>query len=139
MLNKVLQAASKVRYPVILTAIVFVSNAIFLRLHTLILDRNLAYTGDDFTFEVFVTKLASEGNFLGISTNVGWPDGFAVWSNPAYGFGPYYASLLLSLIFESINVYQLYFLVLAVGLSINSFTGYWMAARECRQGALHWQ
>ncbi len=130
MLNKVLQVASKVRYPVILTAIVFVLNSIFLRLHTLILDRNLAYTGDDFTFEVFITKLASEGNFLGISTNVGWPDGFAVWSNPAYGFGPYYASLLLSLIFGSLNVYQLYFLVLAVGLSINSFAGYWMAARE---------
>jgi hypothetical protein len=96
----------------------------------LVLDSDLAYSGGDFTFEVFITKLASEGNYLGISTNVGWPEGFAVWSNPAYGFGPYYVSLLLSLIFESINAYQLYFLVLVVGLSINSFAGYWMAEKE---------
>lgn len=129
-MNRILQVVSKARYPLILTALVFVSNAIFLRLHTLVLDSDLAYSGGDFTFEVFITKLASEGNFLGISNNVGWPEGFAVWSNPAYGFGPYYVSLLFSLIFESINVYQLYFLVLVVGLSINSLAGYWMAEKE---------
>ena len=129
-MNRILQVVSKARYPLILTALVFVSNAIFLQLHTLVLDSDLAYSGGDFTFEVFITKLASEGNFLGISNNVGWPEGFAVWSNPAYGFGPYYVSLLFSLIFESINVYQLYFLVLVVGLSINSLAGYWMAEKE---------
>ena len=129
-MNRILQIVSKARYPLILTALVFVSNAIFLQLHTLVLDSDLAYSGGDFTFEVFITKLASEGNFLGISNNVGWPEGFAVWSNPAYGFGPYYVSLLFSLIFESINVYQLYFLVLVVGLSINSLAGYWMAEKE---------
>ena len=87
-MNRILQVVSKARYPLILTALVFVSNAIFLRVHTLVLDSDLAYSGGDFTFEVFITKLASEGNFLGISNNVGWPEGFAVWSNPAYGFGP---------------------------------------------------
>lgn len=109
---------------------VFVTSAIFLQVPTLFANDGLIHSGGDFTFEIFITKLASEGNLLGISKNVGWPSGFSVWSNPAFGFGPYYLSLIISFIFESLNVYQLYFLVLSFGLALSSFCGYWMVEKE---------
>lgn len=130
MLNRIFPFFQKNLYPVGLFTIVFIASALFLQVPNLFANDALIYSGGDFTFEVFITKLASEGNLLGISTNVGWPSGFAVWSNPAFGFGPYYLSLVISFFFESLNVYQLYFLVLALGLAISSFCGYWMAEKE---------
>ena len=85
------------KYAISLFISVFILSAFFLRIHQLFLNADLAYSGGDFTFEIFITKLATDGNFLGISSNVGWPGGFAVWANPAYGFGPYYLSLILGL------------------------------------------
>jgi hypothetical protein len=67
---------------------------------------------------------------LGISNNVGWPDGFAVWSSPLFGFGPYYLSLILGSIFTGLSVYQVYFLVLATGLALNATFGFWMVEKE---------
>jgi len=129
-LTSILNRLKAHKYAISLFVSVFILSALFLRIHQLFLNDDLAYSGGDFTFEIFITKLATDGNFLGISSNVGWPGGFAVWANPAYGFGPYYLSLLLGLIFGSLNVYQIYFLVLAFALALNSLTGYWMVGRE---------
>jgi hypothetical protein len=129
-LTSILNLLKAHKYAISLFISVFLLSALFLRVHQLFLNDDLAYSGGDFTFEIFITKLAIDGNFLGISSNVGWPGGFAVWANPAYGFGPYYLSLLLGSIFGSLNVYQIYFLVLAFALALNSLTGYWMVGRE---------
>ena len=90
----------------------------------------MIFSGNDFTYEIFITKLAKEVNFLGISTNVSWPDGFGVWSNPLFGIGPYYLSLLLGTGFSTLNVYQIYFLVFSFGIALNAVCGYWMVEKE---------
>jgi hypothetical protein len=109
---------------------IFLTSLFYVKFYDLWLNKELIFSGNDFTYEIFITKLAKEGNFLGISTNVSWPDGFGVWSNPLFGIGPYYLSLLLGTGFSTLNVYQIYFLVFSFGIALNAVCGYWMVEKE---------
>ena len=108
----------------------FLFNLVFFRFQNLVFKNDLVFSGNDFTYEIFITKLASEGNFFGISKNVGWPGGFAVWANPLFGFGPYYLSYTLGTLFSSLSIYQIYFIVLSAGISLNAVSAYWMVEKE---------
>ena len=109
---------------------IFLTSLFYVKFYDLWLNKELIFSGNDFTYEIFITKLAKEGNFLGISTNVSWPDGFGVWSNPLFGIGPYYLSLLVGTGFSTLNVYQIYFLVFSFGIALNAVCGYWMVEKE---------
>jgi hypothetical protein len=65
-LSRIFPFFQKNLYPVGLFTFVFIASALFLQVPSLFANDDLIYSGGDFTFEVFITKLASEGNLLGI-------------------------------------------------------------------------
>ena len=110
--------------------VILSSSLFYVKFYELWLNKELIYSGNDFSYEIFITKLAKEGHILGIATSVSWPNGFGVWSNPLFGIGPYYLSLLFGTVFTTLNVYQIYLLVFSVGIALNAGCGYWMVEKE---------
>ena len=110
--------------------VILSSSLFYVKFYELWINKDLVFSGSDFNYEIFITKLAMEGHIFGISTNVSWPDGFGVWSNPLFGIGPYYLLLFFGALFTTLNVYQIYFLVFSVGIALNALCGYWMVEKE---------
>ena len=101
-----------------------------LRLPELLSNRNLVFLGGDITFFAFAIKIGIQGNLDGISEILGWPNGFALFSEPLLGTGPYYAALLISKFLSIQNVFIVYILTVIAGMLINTIAAYWMVSKE---------
>ena len=101
-----------------------------LRLPELLSNRNLVFLGGDITFFAFAIKIGIQGNLDGISEILGWPNGFALFSEPLLGTGPYYAALLISKFLSIQNVFIVYILTVIAGMLVNTIAAYWMVSKE---------
>jgi hypothetical protein len=101
-----------------------------LQLPELLSNRNLVFLGGDITFFAFAIKIGMQGNLDGLSEILGWPNGFALFSEPLLGTGPYYAALLISKFLSIQNVFIVYILTVIAGMLINTIAAYWMVSKE---------
>ena len=67
-----------------------------LRLHELLLNRDLVLVGGDLSWNIFAIKIGMQGNLDGISEILGWPYGYGLFAEPLLGTGPFYAAMLIS-------------------------------------------
>jgi hypothetical protein len=100
------------------------------RLLELLSNRNTIFLGGDLTFFVFAIKIGMQGNFDGTSEILGWPNGFALFSEPLLGTGPFYAAILISKFLFIQNVFIVYILTVIAGMLINTIAAYWMVSKE---------
>jgi hypothetical protein len=101
-----------------------------LQLPELLSNRNLVFLGGDITFFAFAIKIGIQGNLDGLSEILGWPNGFALFSEPLLGTGPYYAALLISKFLSIQNVFIVYILTVIAGMLVNTIAAYWMVSKE---------
>ena len=101
-----------------------------LRLLELLSNSNLVFLGGDLSWCIFAIKIAMQGNIDGISEILGWPSGYALFSEPLLGTGPYYAALLISKFLSIQNVFIVYILTVIAGMLVNTIAAYWMVSKE---------
>jgi hypothetical protein len=100
------------------------------RLLELLSNRNLLFLGGDLTFFMFAIKIGMQGNLDGTSDILGWPNGFALFSEPLLGTGPFFAAILISKLLFIQNVFIVYILTVITGMLINTIAAYWMVSKE---------
>ena len=100
------------------------------RLLELLSNRNLLFLGGDLTFFMFAIKIGMQGNLDGTSEILGWPNGFALFSEPLLGTGPFFAATLISKFLFIQNVFIVYILTVITGMLINTIAAYWMVSKE---------
>ena len=100
------------------------------RLLELLSNRNLLFLGGDLTYFMFAIKIGMQGNLDGTSDILGWPNGFALFSEPLLGTGPFFAAILISKLLFIQNVFIVYILTVITGMLINTIAAYWMVSKE---------
>jgi hypothetical protein len=101
-----------------------------LRLSELLSNRNLVFLGGDLSWCIFAIKIAMQGNIDGISEILGWPSGYALFSEPLLGTGPFYAAMLISKFLFIQNPFIVYILTVIAGMLVNTMAAYWMVSKE---------
>lgn len=101
-----------------------------LRLHELLLNRNLVLVGGDLSWNIFAIKIGMQGNLDGISEILGWPYGYGFFAEPLIGTGPFYAAMLISKILFIQNIFIVYILTVISGMLTNTIAAYWMVSKE---------
>jgi hypothetical protein len=100
------------------------------RLPELLSNRNLVFLGGDLSWCIFAIKIGMQGNLNGISEILGWPNGYALFSEPLLGTGPFYAAMLISKVLFIQNAFIVYILTVIAGMLINTIAAYWMVSKE---------
>jgi hypothetical protein len=100
------------------------------RLIELISNRNFVFLGGDLSWCLFAIKIGMQGNLDGISEILGWPNGYALFSEPLLGTGPFYAAMLISKFLSIQNPFIVYILTVIAGMLINTIAAYWMVSKE---------
>jgi hypothetical protein len=100
------------------------------RIHELLVNRNLVFIGGDLSWNIFAIKMGMQGNLFGMSQILGWPNGYALFSEPIIGTGPFYAAMFISKFLSIQNVFIVYILVVIVGMLANTIAAYWMVSKE---------
>ncbi len=100
------------------------------RIHELLINRNLVFIGGDLSWNIFAIKMGMQGNLFGMSQILGWPNGYALFSEPIIGTGPFYAAMFLSKFLSIQNTFIVYILVVIVGMLANTIAAYWMVSKE---------
>jgi hypothetical protein len=115
-------------------ALVLLAVAIYggysLRLHELLLNRDLVLVGGDLSWNIFAIKIGMQGNLDGISEILGWPYGYGLFAEPLLGTGPFYAAMLISKILFIQNIFIVYILTVISGMLTNTIAAYWMVSKE---------
>ena len=115
-------------------ALVLLAVAIYggysLRLHELLLNRDLVLVGGDLSWNIFAIKIGMQGNLDGISEILGWPYGYGLFAEPLLGTGPFYAAMLISKILFIQNIFIVYVLTVISGMLTNTIAAYWMVSKE---------
>jgi hypothetical protein len=101
-----------------------------LRLPELLSNSNLVFLGGDLSWCIFAIKIAMQGNIDGISEILGWPSGYALFSEPLLGTGPFYAAMLISKFLFIQNPFVVYILTVIAGMLVNTIAAYWMVSKE---------
>ncbi len=94
------------------------------------LDSTNIFSGGDVTAELFAIKVATKANLIGIVNTLGWPNGFALWSEPLLGLGPYFSAIILSKVFLFNDISVIYLLTTSIGITINAIAAWWMVNKE---------
>lgn len=100
------------------------------RLHELLANRNLVFIGGDLSWNIFAIKMGMQGNLFGMSQILGWPNGYALFSEPILGTGPFYAAMFFAKFFSIQNTFIVYILIVIVGMLANTIAAYWMVSKE---------
>ena len=115
-------------------ALVLLAVAIYggysLKLHELLLNRDLVLVGGDLSWNIFAIKIGMQGNIDGISEILGWPYGYGIFAEPLLGTGPFYTAMLISKIFFIQNIFIVYILTVISGMLANTAAAYWMVSKE---------
>jgi hypothetical protein len=74
--------------------------------------------------------MGMQGNLFGMSQILGWPNGYALFSEPIIGTGPFYAAMFISKFLSIQNVFIVYILVVIVGMLANTIAAYRMVSKE---------
>ena len=115
-------------------ALVLLAVAIYggysLKLHELLLNRDLVLVGGDLSWNIFAIKIGMQGNIDGISEILGWPYGYGIFAEPLLGTGPFYTAMLISNIFFNQNIFIVYVLTVISGMLANTAAAYWMVSKE---------
>ena len=105
-------------------ALVLLAVAIYggysLKLHELLLNRDLVLVGGDLSWNIFAIKIGMQGNIDGISEILGWPYGYGIFAEPLLGTGPFYTAMLISNIFFNQNIFIVYVLTVISGMLANT-------------------
>jgi hypothetical protein len=95
-----------------------------------LLDSTNSFVGADITGELFAIKVATKANLIGMVDTLGWPNGFALWSEPLLGLGPYFSAVILSRVFLLNDVSVIYLLSTSIGITLNAIAAWWMVSKE---------
>lgn len=90
------------------------------------LDSTNLIQGGDLSSELAIAKIAYSGNLLGFTNEIGWPEGFSIWSYPLTGIGPILTYYILGLFKTNFSIFFIYLLTSLIGNLINMISAYWM-------------
>lgn len=112
------------QYYIYILIICFIIQAYYIDLFKL-LDEKFIAVGGDLSYELVPIKIAFDGNLLGFTKDLVWPNGYATWAYPTMGLGTTTLAWLIGIFPFELSIFFTYFFIAIIGNLINAISLFW--------------